>query len=398
MRCLWLTWIDPFPEHGGQRIYSGRMIEAVAAAGAKVEVLCAANAASHRRDGACEGGVRWSIIGEPPAPAWISVVSSLPNIARRSATRAMQVRLEALLEAREWDCIVFDGLYTGWAVAPILRAIGRARRRPRLVYMSHNHEETTRARLPDGCTGRPIQRAVLRHDARKAARLERRMVAAADLVTAITPEDAELFGRAAPSKPVVVLSPGYHGRRVARRRIDDSVPRRAVIVGSFDWIAKQMNLREFLTVADPLFADGAASLDIVGAGDPRFFDSLRSSLRATRLVGRVDSIDPYLDSSRMAVVAERIGGGFKLKVLDYVFNRLPIAALDGTVAGTPLAPPDSILTYPDYRELVRGVLATLDNLDLLNRIQERAYEACASSFDWRRRGEQLAASIAGLRA
>src|SRR5690606_36241863 len=83
-------------------------------------------------------------------------------------------------------------------------------------------------------------------------------------------------------------------------------------------------------------------------------ERLRGGLKATRLGGRVDSIAPHLDQARMAVVAERLGGGFKLKVLDYVFNRPPVAALDGSVAGTPPTPNDRLLTFQHHRPAAGG--------------------------------------------
>ena len=76
-------------------------------------------------------------------------------------------------------------------------------------------------------------------DAVKARRLERRIATEVDLLTAITPEDAALFAVRRDKKPVVVLPPGYGGRRLPRRQITSSVPRRAVVVGSFDWVASR---------------------------------------------------------------------------------------------------------------------------------------------------------------
>lgn len=396
MRCLWLTWVDPVPEHDGQRIYSGQLIRSTAAAGADVHVLCAADPRSHRRDGDREGQVTWGVVQHDFPPAWTSIPSPLPRIAHRSGGVAMRQRLAAALDGQPWDSIVFDGISSGWALEPVCRAVAGGGRRPRLIYLSHNHEESTRRTVAAGTQGNPLRAALLRRDARKAGRLEHRMVEAADLVTAITPEDAARFRARAGGKPILVMPPGYDGRRVTERRITGAVPRRAIIVGSFQWIAKQMNLQDFLLAADPLFAAAGAELEIVGSGDPKFFDGLRAGLKATRLVGRVDSVDPHLDSARIAVVAERLGGGFKLKVLDYVFNRLPIAALEGSVAGTPLTPDDSMLTFTDHRPLAKGVLAALDDLDLLNRVQASAYRACAERFNWSDRGERLAASIGAL--
>ena len=81
--------------------------------------------------------------------------------------------------------------------------------------------------------------------ARKAAVLERAIVDAADLVTAIAPGDAALYCARRSGRPVIELPPGYDGRRVAERRITADMPRRVVMVGSFEWVAKQINLRDF---------------------------------------------------------------------------------------------------------------------------------------------------------
>ena len=39
MRCLWLTLADPEPRHNGQYVYSGGLIDSVAATGSAIEVL-----------------------------------------------------------------------------------------------------------------------------------------------------------------------------------------------------------------------------------------------------------------------------------------------------------------------------------------------------------------------
>jgi glycosyltransferase involved in cell wall biosynthesis len=190
-----------------------------------------------------------------------------------------------------------------------------------------------------------------------------------------------------------VLTPGYRGRRLPERRLSPDLPRRAVIVGSFDWIAKRMNLQEFVAVADPLFARARAELMAVGSGDERFLNRLRHRTRATTFTGTVPDVTRYMDQARIAIVPERNGGGFKLKVLEYVFNRIPVFALRGSFAGVPLVHGDSVMLYPDHEALAKGVLATIDDLDRLNRLQERAFAACRDRFDWSSRGHQILSVI-----
>jgi glycosyltransferase involved in cell wall biosynthesis len=92
-------------------------------------------------------------------------------------------------------------------------------------------------------------------------------------------------------------------------------------------------------------------------------------------------------------VPERNGGGFKLKVLEYVFNRIPVFALSGSFAGVPLIHNDSVMLFPDHAALAHGVLEAIDDVERLNRLQERAYTAFRDRFDWASRGRQILSAI-----
>lgn len=394
LRCLWLCWIDPDPEQDGEQIYSGRLIASLAGAGAEIEVLCLARSDSDKRGGDTARGVRWWPVCDCPRPGWKSLLSPLPHLAHRCSTPGMGEGLEALLGRGRWDAIVIDGLSSGWALPYLTARYPDRPARPRLVYVSHNHEASTRAQVARNYRGNPCRRAALTLDAAKVGRLEGRVLGAVDLVTAITEADATRYGRSHPGRQILVLPPGYAGRRLQQRRISATTPRRALLLGSLEWIAKQMNLREFLTVADPIFAAASGEIVVVGKGDGACLDAMRSGLAATRLTGAVESVQPYLDDARIAVVPERSGGGFKLKVLDYVFNRLPIAAFESALAGTPLAPDHSVLVYRDHRELALGAVRAMDDLDLLNSLQERAFAACARAFEWPQRGGRLLGALA----
>ncbi|MGH6973951.1 MAG: glycosyltransferase [Stellaceae bacterium] len=395
MRCLWLTLADPTPAHNGQYLYSGGLIDSVAEAGAEVVVVGLARAGSGRHDGAQDGRVLWRLANDEPLSHRASLVSPLPNMAKRCTTPTMRRLLDEVLADGTFDIVVFDGISAGWALRRVLKRWSRSLDRPKIVYVSHNHESSLRQALAENHP-RFLKRQGLKFDARKVTRLERTLASEADLITAITPEDGALYGREWPHKLIEVLTPGYRGRALPERRITPDLPRRAVVVGSFDWIAKRLNIAEFIQVADPIFAAHGVELEIVGSGDPAFFDQIRKSLVATHFTGTVDRIDRYMESARIAIVPERNGGGFKLKVLEYIFNRTPIFALQGSVAGVPLEHNDSIQLYPDQRALALGVWRAIDDVGRLNRLQNRAFERCRDSFDWPSRGRHFLAAVSAL--
>jgi hypothetical protein len=82
-----------------------------------------------------------------------------------------------------------------------------------------------------------------------------------NLVSAITDDDLRCFGGL---DKIVLLTPGYAGWHTACREIDAATPRRALILGSAIWLAKQMNLIEFMAAADELFYQRQIELWVVG--------------------------------------------------------------------------------------------------------------------------------------
>lgn len=393
MRCLWITLAYPDPPHNGQYVYTGGLIRSLAGAGADIVALGLERPERATDLNGRYEEVEWHLVPHRPRPKWSSVISPLPNIANRCCTPDMRSTLARLLTGHVWDAIVFDGISAGWALAQVLEWQRQARPRPKLVYVSHNHEESLRRSVAKE-QPHPLRRGVMRVDAVKVARLERGLVAAADLVTAITAEDGSLYRNDWPERPVQVLTPGFDGEIARHRRLTAALPRRAILVGSFDWIAKRMNLEEFVRVADPIFAANGVELHIIGSAEREFLDSMRRRAITTRFLGPVESVQEHMAQARVAVVPERNGGGFKLKVLDYVFARMPILALKGSVAGVPLEDGDSIMLYANQEALATGVVQAIDELDQLNHLQDAAFRACADQFDWRQRGQQFIEALA----
>lgn len=127
-------------------------------------------------------------------------------------------------------------------------------------------------------------------------------------------------------------------------------------------------------------------------------DDLRTSARAVVLHGFVDDIAPHFAKARIAVVAEEIGGGFKLKFLDYIFGRVAIATLGHAAAGLP----DEIrrtLTAPDnVDELVQAIVTAIDDVGALDAMQQAALVAAQARFRWSDRGAALVAKAIQTRA
>jgi glycosyltransferase involved in cell wall biosynthesis len=379
--------MDPVSPDAGDLAYTFHLLSNLSRAGVRLTVL-AMRRTSERARTAEVNGIEWVIVPWEAAgklgrgAAHRSLFSPLPNVAKQYHTPSFRRALRKQM-ARGWDAIAVDHLGMGW-VWPSVQAYRRRNAGVVSVFIAHGYESDFRRAMAQNFNGPIFHKLALRLDAVKAGWLERVISRSATLFSAITSEDRNRFGNLPNS---IVLTPGYAGVPADARAITATTPRRVVLFGSALWLAKQMNLIEFVEAADELFARRQIELWVVG----RVSDHMQGrKVRATRFLGFLEDPQPIFRTARMGIVPERTGGGFKLKTLDYIFNRIPIAALNGSTAGLPLMPGLHYLSFPSVSELAQGVAVAIDNIELLNNLQETAYAECRTRFDWADRGRALA--------
>jgi glycosyltransferase involved in cell wall biosynthesis len=390
LRCLWLTRVDPTQPDAGDLSYSFNLVTSLGRSGVKVTVLAAARAGNGSQRPAGDG-VEWRFFvtrrgaGRHGRSAVWSLFSALPNVAASHKTVTFQRELRAQL-GHKWDAVVVDHLGMGWAW-PAVEAYRRRNPDVVSIFVAHGYESEFRRSMAQNFKGDFFRKLALRVDAVKAARLERKLARSSTFFSVITSDDRHRFGDLANS---VVLTPGYGGVPAHFRAITATTPRRVLMFGSALWLAKEMNLVEFIEAADEMFSHNQIELWVVG----KVSASLRANnVRATRFLGFVEDPRPIFCSARVGLVAERTGGGFKLKTLDYIFNRVPIAAIKGSIAGLPLEPKVDYLSFETMHELAQGIVAVIDDIERLNSLQRASYEKCVAGFNWSDRGRILRNAI-----
>ncbi|NNE90214.1 MAG: glycosyltransferase [Verrucomicrobiales bacterium] len=404
MRCLWLTRKYPRPINSGELIYSDGLIRSFAEAGVELTVIAHDNSdqavgdGTHFSEYTDEQGVNWRL-GTPDLGGRLgSLLTSLPGDAYRLKNGGPEEAFRKALDDETWDAVIIDHAAIGWALH-VLREKNLhngVRPRPRIIYISHNHEAKIRREIASKSRDPLLKKTILKWDAEKYARLENELCAGADLVTAITDTEVDAYRENFPEQNYLCLTPGYHGDVYPDHKITEEIPRRVIMSGSFEWIAKRMNLEIFLEKAALPLALSKIELQIVGKTNPRFCAQISERFPSVNFVGTVPNMSPYLLNARMGLIVEELGGGFKLKQLDYVFHNLPIAGLECAVDGLPLQSPEEILLERNTEDLVHGIVETIDDIDHLNQMRASAFEKCSSAFRWEDRGTRLADAIADL--
>ena len=370
-RVLWITARLPYPLRSGDALYTAGLLRAARAAGFMITVV-----GLPREPDMQPGALRqvevvdWQPVPAVPRPALGSLFSALPKDAYILLPAELRSEIARLLEG-DWDWIVFDHARSAGALD-----LAMAKQGSRIAYAAHNVERKVRREVAAGMDG-GIRRTPYLLDAEKYARLEDRLVAAAAAVIAITDEDAEEFRRAGAS--AVRVPPVYLGPKVPRR-LDAAVPRRVMLLGSFDWVAKQNNLVQFLQVVGTRLTAEGVGVDIVGSVPAELRESLEKTHEGVRFHGSVRDVAPIAASVRCGVIPEELGGGMKLKTLDYIFLGLPVFTLESGLAGLPDAARASVFTARTLPELADLMLRRIDDVAELEARQAAAFAACDRLF------------------
>ena len=371
-RWLWITPAITDHRSTGAIVYSLSLAEAVAEQG--IDVTCVGLGSSSVEP--ASDGLTHVHVEAAPRPGWRRLVSVHPNQASATSVPAFREHLEELLRER-WDVIVIDGLQTGWVVSDLARA------RPCcVVYVAHNHETSMRSQIARSTPWKSLRRPVLELDAIKTRRLESELLRRSDVVSSISAEDLDRFRQQAPQAHHVLVPPGWSAPAEPRPSVDMADrPRRVGILGSFEWHAKQEGLRRFLAVADPKFAQ--ADIELVIAGNvPEGFRRTLGDLRATSFLGWVENPADVLASCRIGAIAEPLGGGFKLKALDYVFSDVVVATLSHSAAGLPFNSGSSMIVAEDELQLADAIVEAMEDPALLQKMAIEAHGIADGEFSW----------------
>ena len=396
LSILWLGRIFPLPLNAGDRVYSAGLVGAVARAGARVVFLGLSN--PDEPMGALtdlEPMVQWRLVPGAPRNRFLTLLSTLPMVGARFATKQYRKEIARELATNRYDVVVIDQYGMGWALFEVQR---RALRTPVIVHLAHNFETEVTAEIARNFSGDALRRLLLFQNARKTRLLEQRLARHCSLLVALTEQDSAAFAAINPILPKLVLPPGYCGPRQRKRTVDNTVPRRAIIVGSFSWIAKQMNLQRFLEVASTPFTRHGLELHVVGFVPDPLVSRLRARFPWVVFRGFVDDLNREFQKARVALVPEETGGGFKLKILDYIFGRVPIAAIESALKGIPERLKPEFLVAEDLSTLVSKIIETIDDTERLNLMQTRAFELAEDVFNWDVNGRRFLEELKHRRA
>lgn len=375
-RLLYLTKVYPYPPAtAGDAVYSRGIIEALATS-CELTVLCADSGAERRHP----QGINWQVTGPQRPGKGGSVLSRWPLIAWKSATSDYRAALARLLQ-ESWDGIVLDNLGLAHAL-PEAERYRADNPDTKLIYVSHEYEYPTRQGKYGSYKLGLAKRLVAKRDLIKVKSSEEALLKSCDIVTVINKADLEPFRKIAPARKYLSFAPGYNGPKVMQRQISKDTPDRILLLGGRRSEQKRRILLDWMELAyEPLNAAGIEMV-IVGDMDDSLREILKTRFPKTQALGFVDDLDALIASARMGVIADTVGGGFKMRLQSHVFQRLPIVGLSGAISGLETAEGEGYLGAETLTELLDLVCEVTPQIDRLNAIQEKAFHDSKDAYSW----------------
>lgn len=388
-RVLWVTSEIDLPPRGGAAIYSQGLMHALSRQRFLVTAL-GVSAANLPQDDA----VVWKLLNVRRRHAVRRLTSLYPLMTARLPLRQLRDALNSEI-MDGYDLAIIDHLMASWSVGPLIQA-----RRRGLVgqiwYMSQNDEGAIWRVALSSSGEQGFHRIARAIDYPLVRRAQRRLVRSASLVTTITEQDATIH-RSLGATRVEVARPGPPpvGAKAlppARHR-----PRTLIVAGSYLWRIKLRNLAALLRASRDITRSYEVNLLVAGRMREKDQSLLSRRYPWADIRGEVDDMQTVYREGRLGVVPETLGGGFKLKVLDFVYNGLAVAGLRSAMAGLPMEPGIEYISAAGVSDLIHAGCVAVDDPDALDAMAKKARLACDDRFDWDATGGDMAQWFSELR-
>ena len=364
-RILWLSGEYLLPADSGIYRYSLDMLNALREMGHQTKAIGRRRTAEDTAP-AAEG---WSLVPYRNPPMWQKMFHLHPVKVVEMWDGEYKAAVKDKVKSLAPDIVLFDHLRVGAALDVLDGAIPA-------IYVSQNDETRVKEKMVPAASG--IRKQALKIDLLKIRRFENRLLHDCEGVSAISAADIETFKQRGTKVPIVHTLPSYRGRRRAERTITDSTPRRIAMISTLYWGAKIDNMVMALRGLQPAIDAGVEVVVFTGGYQPP--DEIADQYPTVSFEGYVEDFDAALADCRVGVVYEPVGGGFKMKTLDFIFHRVPLVIGHTSAASLPLTAGQSVEQVKNETELGKVVMELIDDIGRLNDLQNAAFETCRDLF------------------
>ncbi len=305
------------------------------------------------------------------------------DIAKRLYSPAFAEQLRALLAKESFDIIQCEAIESA-CYLPLIR---EAQPAAKLVFDTFNAEYMLQ-RVIYQIDRRELKRLPMALyswiQARRIQRYEAAMCHLADAVIAVSPEDADALHALGGHTPIHIVPSGITVTDYTHDSSRTDLGACAIVFsGKMDY---RPNVDAALWFGESIYPRIKAQADnvrwwIVGQQPHPRLDVLRVDPSIT-ITGRVDAVQPYLNSATVYVAPLRMGSGTRLKLLEAMASGCAIVATSIAASGLLPEVKAAMRIADDESTFADAVVALLEDLATRAQLGTTAREKVAAFYDW----------------
>ncbi len=310
-------------------------------------------------------------------------LSRQPDIAHRLYSSAFANRLRELISSQNFDIIQFEGIEVA-CYLPLIKQMGVA---SKLVYDAFNAEAAMQYAIYKIDRQTPHRWLVAGYSliqSRRIEQFERSLCTQADLVIAVSPEDAAILQQFAPTKRVPVVANGIFVNDYEKPQSELDMGEHALVfTGKMDY---RPNVDAALWFADHILPTVKQSITdtkfyIVGQQPHGSLEHLRDHA-AIVVTGWVESVLPYLKNAQLYVAPLRMGSGTRLKILEAMASGSAVVATTVAASGMKRTLDMGIIIADEPEQMAQVIIQLLGDSAQRSYIGEAARDYVRQHYDW----------------
>jgi len=389
MRIAFLTYENPSAENTGDSQYTAGLLRALIGHGHHVHLVFFSEDLAADSAAALDKYASATTIVPFFRPSMLRVVASpKPGMIAHRFSADYINAVRSLLEHEAFDAVVVNFFKMAYLI-DVIKSVSPS---VPAVLISHNAEKQNSCSLYRH-QANPVWWLGCFQDWVKTAYYEPILLRQFDAVTTICSVDRVFYEREYGLRHVSVVPAGWDGSRNFALDQKEVLPN-VIVCGSFTWQPKKQNLLSLLNCPGfKRFHEHGITVYLVGHAEKGFVEFVNSQYPGVVMTGTVDDVSPFYGRCSVALVPERMGGGFKLKLLEAAAYGTGIVAVKGAVTDEGFQRGVHFLEADSYEDLVDTAIGLVDHGEQLKTLRTNARALLASRYNWEFSYRALMAAI-----
>jgi hypothetical protein len=374
-KVLFITYENPFTRNSGDSIYTANIIDAIFDLKTEVDIIYFDTNAEEPTITE-KLAVKFNVVNvvkfKKKSPLSF-IFSSKPGMIVNRESKLYLKDLNNLLVKSNYQNIFINHQKMLFTLSLLLKRVNDSK----IIFCSHNAEYLL-SRNNAINSKSLVEKMIYFMDTYKTKKYEEKWLNKLDYITTISEHDENYFNEKFFPK-TTVLRPVFNFSKSLDYKSKRSTE--LIIAGSFSWGPKRENLISFLKAKNfyKLYEKGY-TLTVVGRAEKDLVDYVNNNFKGVKMTGQVDEIPPYYKNAFIAIIPEKLGGGFKLKVAEAALNKSVIFSIKGAITACNLVKGKHFLEFDSYENLIDGIINSKLKPNYIFNIMENAYNLATEDF------------------